>query len=48
MTFSRRDTLKLGGALSLAGLAAGASRASQTVDPKASQAPGKPNVDYRR
>lgn len=47
MTFSRRDTLKLGGALSLAGLAAGASRASQTVDPKASQAPGKPNVDYR-
>ncbi|MCK0070004.1 multicopper oxidase family protein [Kordiimonas laminariae] len=47
MTFSRRDTLKLGGALSLAGLAAGASRASQTVDPKASQTPGKPNVDYR-
>lgn len=47
MKFSRRDTLKLGGALSVAGLVSTGLRAAQTVDPKIQQKPGKPNVDYR-
>lgn len=53
MSFSRRDTLRLGGALSLAGLASsaastqGAHGLAQTVDPAADHTPGEPGRDYR-